>query len=279
VGDALEGRDLTYLLPPTSVHVLSLLPGDAIDIRDPASESFGDIDARLSRASVFRVTGGILMGFAGLAIVVAISRLAGSTRQGPAVRPLASDAAILREVGRELADLRRSRDEGAWTPTLTARLLTSLRILAGYALGVPAAAQRAAAAHPVVPPLGGAAHGASPPAERAVHRDGSLMVRPRWLGRSEAAVAGWVTPAAITQELKRWPDGSHPRAAVLSPLETALSRLTRAQYGRDTSPDEATIDEALTAGVDALRQVKIDNLWIVKRVRDVRARTGLGGRL
>src|SRR5207247_4035163 len=37
---ALQGRDHTYLLPPLSVRVLSLVPADAPDIRDTAKESF-----------------------------------------------------------------------------------------------------------------------------------------------------------------------------------------------------------------------------------------------
>src|SRR5215216_2812111 len=43
---ALQGRDQTYLLPPQSVRVMSLVPADAADIRDTAGETFGDLDQR-----------------------------------------------------------------------------------------------------------------------------------------------------------------------------------------------------------------------------------------
>ena len=50
-GEALEGRDQAYVLPPISVRVLSLVPADATDIRDASLETFADIDRRLSRAN------------------------------------------------------------------------------------------------------------------------------------------------------------------------------------------------------------------------------------
>src|SRR3954467_383734 len=41
---SVQGRDQSYVLPAQSVRVLSLVPGDAADIRDTsASETFGDI--------------------------------------------------------------------------------------------------------------------------------------------------------------------------------------------------------------------------------------------
>src|SRR5258707_4744244 len=39
--ETIEGRDQTYLMPPMSVRVLSLVPADASDIRDAGSEGFG----------------------------------------------------------------------------------------------------------------------------------------------------------------------------------------------------------------------------------------------
>ena len=43
---ALQGRDQTYLLPPQSVRVMSLVPADATDIRDTPGETFSDLDQR-----------------------------------------------------------------------------------------------------------------------------------------------------------------------------------------------------------------------------------------
>jgi hypothetical protein len=254
-GDALEGRDLTYILPPAWVRVLSVVPGNAVDIRDASRETFTEIDRRLSRANIFRVSGGILMAFAALAALVSASRLVGGTmRKTTGTHALASDATILRKIGRELADLQRARREADWTPAQTSRLTATLRMLAGYALGKP--------------PI---------PMTHIDARDGTLTVRGRGFRGDELTVPGWVTPAVIADALKR-PDGPQRHTGLLQSLETVLSQLTSAQYGRgDATPDETTIDEALNVGRSALRQMKIDNLWIVRKVQAFRARAGLEG--
>src|SRR5919201_4732299 len=51
----LEGRDQTYVMPPQSIRILSLVPGDASDIRDSAHETFGDVDLRSFRANFLTV--------------------------------------------------------------------------------------------------------------------------------------------------------------------------------------------------------------------------------
>ena len=43
---SLQGRDQTYVMPATSVRILSLVPADATDIRDSATETFTDLDQR-----------------------------------------------------------------------------------------------------------------------------------------------------------------------------------------------------------------------------------------
>jgi hypothetical protein len=253
--DAVEGRDLAYVLPPASVRVLSLVPGTAVDIRDASRETFTEIDRRLSRASILRVSGGILMAFAALAALVSVSRLVGGTmRKTTASRALASDAAVLRQIGRELRDLQRARREAEWTPALTSRLTAALRVLAGYVLGLPAT-----------------------PMARGDLSEGNLRVRGRGFRSAEITVPGWVTTAVITDALKR-SDISHRRVGLLQSLETVLARLTSAQYAQDSALDETAIDEALTVGASALRQMKIDNLWVVKKVHALRARAGLEGR-
>ena len=100
---AIQGRDQSYVLPPFSVRMLSMVPADAADIRDGTVETFTDIDERAFRASVLIVVGGILFGLAGLMTLLEVVRLVGRYRQ-PAVATtrLVSDFAILRAIGREL---------------------------------------------------------------------------------------------------------------------------------------------------------------------------------
>lgn len=260
-GDTLEGRDQTFILPPISVRVTSLVPADAVDIRDASLETFGDIDRRLSRANILRVVGGVLIGFAALAALVALARVVRSrgdsrSRTAPS---LVSEAGILRDVGRELADIQYSRRGGEWTPGLAARLLTALRIISAHAMGLPTT------------PL--AAVPGAPGASDLTGFEGHLNVRSRGLRRTKVILPAWVTPNVITQELQRSPAGSQmtpQRVEMLENLRAVLGRLTAAQYGRDNPLDGRVLDDALDTGVSVLRQLKIENVWVVKKMRSFR---------
>ena len=271
-GESQEGRDLAYILPATSVRVLSLVPADASNIRDASAETFDDVGRRLSRATLLRVIGGVLIGFAALAALVAAARLVGGARQQtPVARSLVSDAAILREVRRELSAIAHTRRDGEWTEALRARLLSALRIISAYALDL--------AATPIAVPPGG-------PADTAAYdAPGQLAVRGRGLHGSDATVAAWVTTSIIAQELKRL--GKRPgairtasRITLLEPLETALAELTAAQYGREMAVDDQVFDNALATAVRALGRLRIENAWIVKKARGFRVATAaLGSRV
>jgi hypothetical protein len=256
-GEMVEGRDLAYVLPETSVRVLSLVPGDATDIRDASPDTFADIDRGMSRANLLRLVGGILVGFGVLAALLAVARAFGATAARSTVaRSVVSDSAILRGIGRELSSLRQARAEGAWTPELTARLLTALRIISAYALELPA---RPSAVDDLV---------------ITSATDGALTVRVPGLGGHDATIAGWVTPVVIADELTRRQKlltSDSRRAALLEELRTSLLRLTSAQYGRDRAGDEA-IDDALATGSTALGRVKTDNNWLARKLRPLRVK-------
>src|SRR4051812_15557503 len=73
---SVQGRDQSYVLPAQSVRVLSLVPGDAADIRDTsASETFGDIDQRGFRANLFTIIGSVLFVLAALMVILGLVRL------------------------------------------------------------------------------------------------------------------------------------------------------------------------------------------------------------
>src|SRR3954462_2957521 len=71
---AVEGRDQTYLLPPLSMRVLSMVPSDASDIRDASGETFADVDRRAFRANLLVVVGGVLFTLAGLVALLTLVR-------------------------------------------------------------------------------------------------------------------------------------------------------------------------------------------------------------
>ena len=53
-GDAVQGREVSYSLPRASVRLISVVPDDTSDIREAPASAFGEIEARSSRAGLFR---------------------------------------------------------------------------------------------------------------------------------------------------------------------------------------------------------------------------------
>lgn len=248
-GPPIEGREFTYFLPGMSVRVLSLVPGDETDIRDASPSTFTDVEARTFRADLLRTVGGVLFALAGLAVVVAAVRLFGRHRaEGAADAQLVPDAAILRQVGRELAAIARERSKG-WTPELVSRLMTALRITAAFALS------RRVVQAPVTTHL---PHSLSA---------GHLVVSAGRLRSQAVGVAGSVTSETIRHHLAlALASGSAARrSALLKELEQAIDRLTVKQFGRNARVEDQDVDAALEAGVRAARQVAADHTWFGRK--------------
>jgi hypothetical protein len=251
---AVEGRDQSYLLPPLSMRVLSLVPNDASDIRDASAETFADVDRRSFRANLLVVIGGVLFALAGLIAVLAVVRLIMLTRKPTAAADrLVGDGAILRGVGREIAAVQRQREDGGWTQELAARALAALRIVAAYALGRPAA--RAIVAR------------RQAEADAPATSNGAIVVANGWPKRKYIAVSGAATARDIASVIKHSTNGRRP--GELESIEEALSRFTAAQYGRADDGrklDDAALDESLAAGKDVLGRLKIEQSWLMKRL-------------
>lgn len=263
-GAAIEGRELTYFLPPTSVRVLSLVPGDETDIRDASSSTFADVESRTFRADLLRTVAGVLFALSGLAVVVAVVRLFGRYRtESAANAQMVPDAAILRQVGRELSAVGHERRASGWTPALVDRLMMALRITASYALG-RRAIQIPAPPHPErgTPQL--------PDSHAPVTgHDGYLVVRAGWLRSKRVVVAASVTPESIRHQLalaSTNAPGMARRTGLLKELERALSRLTVRQYGREPQLEDQELDEAFEVGARATRQVAAHNTWLGKKL-------------
>jgi hypothetical protein len=248
---AIQGRDQSYLLPAHSMRMMSMVPADANDIRDTTTETFSDVDQRAFRANLLIVIGGVLFALAGLMALVALVRLVNRFRKpSTATERLVSDSAILGAANRELAAVKRSREDGGWTPALAGRALAALRIAAAYALGHK---------------LGQTTIGDRELTDGSHHAQaGNLIVRTGWPKTKRIAVSGAVTPQAVARELAR-SESVGARAAMLESLEQALTRFTAAQYGRDAGMDDAALDESLAAGTSAVRRVRIEQLPVVKR--------------
>jgi hypothetical protein len=94
-----------------------------------------------------------------------------------------------------------------------------------------------------------------------------------WPKTRKVAVSGSVTARSMANAIAR-SDNGH-RAGELESMETALSRFTVAQYGQPAEgarPDEAALDESLAAGQQLLRRLKVEQTWLMKRLRRQRRR-------
>ena len=98
--EAAEGAEHTYVLPSIPIRILSLLPAQAADIRDPSPETFGDIEARRFRSTVELVAGAILLGFAAVLLAFAAVRAmraipeTGRARRTHGAGPLSCSTAV-----------------------------------------------------------------------------------------------------------------------------------------------------------------------------------------
>ena len=250
---AVEGRDQTYLLPPLSMRILSLVPSDASDIRDAGGETFADVDRRAFRANLFIVVGGVLFALAGLVAILTLVRAYLATRKPTAASErLVSDGAILRGVGRELSAVQREREGAGWTVPLAARATAALRIIGAYALGQKAA--RAVTTRP---------------ADEAPVSDGRIIVKSGWPKTKYIGVSGAATPRSIANAIKLSTNGRRP--GELESIEEALDRFTAAQYARPAEGgrvafDDTALDQSLESAKSVLGRLKVEQTWLMKRL-------------
>jgi hypothetical protein len=255
-GEVVRGRDRTYIMPSESVRVLSLVPSDATDIRDAPSWTFGDIEAQRFRARVLFVAAGVLFTAAALMMLVALLRLVRRSREEGAVgRRVLSDGAILRGVGRELSAVRGLAGGEGWSHELAARGLAALRIAGSIAL-----------ARPVGQVVAGSGVGG---------HEGQLLMRGGWLRGKRVLVSGSATTETVGQALATG-GGSGRHQQALGELHTALARFTTAQFGRDDKLDDTALGESLTDGFRVVRRLKLENLWVAKKIKGI---TGLAAEL
>jgi hypothetical protein len=260
---ALQGRDQTYLLPPQSVRVMSLVPAEATDIRDTPAETFSDLDQRAFRANLFTIIGSVLFVLAGLMTLVALVRFARRYRTTATVSDrLMTDGTVMRGIGRELAAVRRERDRGGWTPDLAGRALAALRIAGTYILGRPVS---------LLPANKLSAEGEDVP------EAGRLILKAGWPRGRRIAVSGAVTSLSIERELARGAANAS-RTELLESLARALNTFTTAHFGREGTLDEAALDDSLATARRVLSRAKLEQIWIMKRFAAWRAGTALDNR-
>ena len=248
VGGGETGRDQTYQLPAMAMHVASLVPKKAADIRDTTAGTFAEIENRRVRSTAEYVAALIAFGFAIVLLGLALVRVVGRyrVRTPAAERPLGVSAVLsgcLREAGRVQADAM-----GGWTPELASRALTVLRIGGAVALGRPVAQSIVRA-------------GVTP-------RAGQISLRKDLLGRRRSLVSTATTPGTISRSLAST-NGHAPNAsteAMLREFEESLGVLSRARYGRNGKLDEPALNTAFENGVTALRKLRTAKTWPMRMI-------------
>lgn len=257
---AVESRERQYILPARPVRVISLLPPAASDIRDVPPPTFADVEQHMFRASVYRI---VSVAVYGLGAMVGIWALAGVLRRRrttvAAVVRHATDAAILRGVSQELADVTRQRDGAGWSDALAARALSAVRIAA--TIDAMAAVSQ------------------TPAASTAALVPGQMRIRARWPRGGGVIISGAATPETLALERGRAEAEGSGRASRLGALGESMAQFASAAYGRADSLDASALDDALATGSRVVTAVRREHTWIALALRalgrsaaDLRAR-------
>jgi hypothetical protein len=250
---AVQGRDQTYLMPPQSVRVLSMVPADAPDIRDTSDESFTVADGLRFRARMLQIVAVTFVVLGALMIALALVRLIQRARRQRAqvqAGPSMSLPALLRLAGRELAAVQRETEAQGWTEGLVTRALAAARIAAASALG-RAPSQRLVDRQPEV---------------SAATWDGAIERRKR--GGRDVRVSSPVTSRDLAEKLAALPaSASADSRELLTQLQSAMASFTAAQYAREASLDRGVLDQALTNTRDAVRALRSRYAWPTLQLR------------
>ncbi len=246
---AQEGRELSYLLPPHAVRIVSTVPEEAPDIRDSALIDFGRLESLAFRAALLRVLGWAFMALGGLMTLLALVALARrSTRRTTAGRRLLSDGAIAAAAAAELVDVEREAGSAGWSEPLIERALAASRIAAAGALG--------AVVHQIV-----AAPGAAPDEADALLRagEGRLLTRGRLWRRRPTALSASITADDLARRIARLPAAaSADRREQLEALRGAMTTFSAALYGATATLDRSGLDRAVASSATLAKSVRAE---------------------
>ena len=237
----LEGRDLSYLLPMLPIKVLSMVPNDAVDIRDGSEAGLAAVDSLRLRSSLFRV---LALAFAALAAVMAVVALwplaRSTTVVAGAERDRIPDHAVMNRVADELGELQK-RVAGGWTDAAAARALVLTRLVAAAAIARPIS-QKESAAGDVVP-------------------DSRLLVQYGLIKTMRATVSSPATAADLARGLSQ-PNAFSPSQRVqLEGLQSAMLALANALYRKEPVRDSSTLDDAVRQAIGVARAIAQQRKW------------------
>ncbi len=241
---ALEGRDLTYLMPALPIKVLSLVPADAADIRDGSDASLGAVEALRFRGSMFEL---LAVALAAIGVVVGVLALVplarGARGAGPAAANRLPDRAVAARAAMELTDVQSAAAAEGWTDTLVARALAAVRVVASLAIRHPVSEKELTARTPVP--------------------EGRLPVTHGRIKGMRAAVSSAVTATDVALAGSQLADDvSMSHRHQLEGLQSALAVLTAASYCQAPVRDAAVLNEAARHATEVAGQLQSErNRW------------------
>ena len=247
--DAAEGTERTYVLPSIPIRILSLVPAQAVDIRDPAAGTFADVEARRFRSTVGLVAGVILLSFAVVLLMIAAVHAIEHYRKRTApVQAAVPVGAVLDGCMREVDRVRSEAVRDGWSSGLAGRALVPFRVAAAVAMSQPVTQTMVAGGAPT--------------------RDGQLAVGYGVLRRRHARLSAAMTAGTIDR--LRGPDNATSRSPVsdelVDPIRDALAGLNTVRYGRNGGADALELDRTLDNGASALRRLRVSRRWPARAV-------------
>jgi hypothetical protein len=246
---AMQGRDLSYLLPPQTIRVLSLVPADATDIRDASGVSFGRVESLGARAGMFEIAAVTFVALGSLMTIVSLVTLARGARKRKTVgeRMLAPWRVAL-TADRELAAVARDVDAQGWNDALIGRALAATRITAASLVGSAVSQTRIARG--------------DEPGDGRIIGGGAGPFGALWPGRRPLTLSSALTAHDLRRELAQMPETASPRRRQqLETLADALGTFTSAQYGPAGTRDRSALDAALAAASTVSRRLRTERIW------------------
>jgi hypothetical protein len=247
---AMQGRDLSYLLPAHTVRVLSLVPADANDIRDASGASFGRVESLGARAGMFEIAATTLVALGALMTVVSLVTLARSARKRKTTdEKVLAPWRVIRIAHAELAAVGREADAQGWNDALLGRAVAAARVTAAPLIGRVVTQVKA-----------------SPDAETAEGRilaAGPEILRHLRLARGRAVVvSSGITAQDVRRTIDRLPETTPPsRRQQLETIADSLATFTAALYGPAKERDRSALDAALTAVTSLSRRLWTELIW------------------
>ena len=246
---AMQGRDLSYLLPPHTVRVLSLVPTDANDIRDTSGANFGRVEALGARAGVFEIAAVTFVALGTLMTVVSLVSLARGARKRKTVgEKVLPPWRVVRTAHAELAAVEREA-EGGWTDALIGRALAATRVTAAALVGSVVSQAKAA-----------------PDAEMAEGRllaaGPEILRNLRVMRGSATTLSSAITAREVRRVIERLPAATSPsRRQQLETVADALATFTAALYGPAKERDRSALEGALTTAISLSRRLRTELIW------------------